>query len=205
MKMISYIKGALLPVTFVTAILLMTSCAKDQNGQKSEDSKVVAEDQNDDKFDKKEQEKDAQFLVNAAAINLEEIRLGKLAQQKGSAAHVKELGKMMEDAHTRSQSDLIALAQTKNITIPITPTDNARDTFNRLSEKSGDEFDKAYANMMVSSHKDAISKFEEASQDSDDIDIKNWASATLSDLMKHLDRSIESQKQFDNMYLEKNN
>lgn len=202
--MINYIKGTLLQVTFVSAILLMTSCAKDQNGQKAEDTKVVAEDQNDTKFDSKEQESDAQFLVNAAAINLEEIRLGKLAQQKGKAAHVKELGKMMEDAHSRSQSDLVTLAKSKGITIPTAPTDSARDTFTRLNDKTGDDFDKAYANMVVSSHKQAVDTYEEASTDADDTDIKNWAKATLPDLMKHLDRSLESQKRFDNMYLEEN-
>lgn len=191
MKKISYIKRALLQVTFVAAALVMASCS---NNQKPKDTKDVAEEHNDAKFNDNKQEKDAQFLVNAAEINLEEIQLGQLAQQNGTTTHVKELGKMMETAHTKSQNDLTALAKTKMITIPTSPTDNAQDAFKKLNEKSGIDFDKAYADLMVSKHKDAIATFEKASTDENDTDIKNWATASLTDLRKHLDQSIDCQE-----------
>jgi putative membrane protein len=190
MKKINYIKKALLSVTFVATVLAFASCGYNQ---KPKDTKVVAEQQNDDRFDNNKQEKDAQFLVNAAEINLEQIQLGKMAQQKGGTAQVKELGKMMEDAHTKSQNDLTALAQSKMITIPTSSTNNAKDAYNDLNEKSGNDFDKAYVNMMVNSHKDAIDTFEDASTDSNDIDIKNWATVSLSGLRTHLDHSVALQ------------
>ena len=192
MKKTNYIKEALLQVTFVTTVLiLIASCGYNQ---KPKDTKDVAEEHNDAKFDNNKQEKDAQFLVNAAEINLEEIQLGKLAQQNGKTTHVKELGKMMEDAHTKSLTDLTALAQTKMITIPTSPTDDAQDAYNKLNKKSGNDFDKAYADMMVSEHKDAISTFEKASTDGNDTDIRNWATASLPDLRAHLDHSIDCQE-----------
>lgn len=192
--MSSYIKGALLQVTFVTAILLFTSCA---NNQKPQDPKVVAKEHNEAKFDTNKQEKDAQFLVNAAEINLEEIQLAKLAQQKGGSADVKELGKKMEVAHTKSLNDLKVLAKSKMITIPTTATDDAQDAYKDLNEESGSDFDKAYADKMVSGHKDAIAAFEDASTDCEDTDIKNWARASLTDLRTHLDHSIVSQKKLE--------
>lgn len=186
--------------TFFVTIVLISSC--DYNN-KSEDTKAIAEEQNDETFDNKKKEKDAQFLVNAAEINLKQIHLGQLAQQKGKAKHVKELGKTMEDEHTKSLIDLTAFAKSKRISIPSLPTDNSTDTYKELNEKSGDDFDKAYTNKMVREHKDAIETFENASKDCSDDDIKRWAIISLPHLKKHLDRSIQSQKKFDNMYLEK--
>jgi len=191
MKKTSYIKTALLQVTFVTGILLITSCGFNQ---KTEDTKDVAEERNEAIFDDNDQENDAQFLVNAAENNLKQIQLGRLAQQKGSTTQVKELGKMMEDAHTKSQNDLTALAQRKSITIPTSATDDTRDTYEDLNEKTGVDFDEAYADKMVNQHEDAIEFFETATTDSYDADIKKWAIATLPELRTHLNHSIECQK-----------
>lgn len=194
MKKINYIKKALLPVTFVATVLVLASCGYNQKPNDTKnDTKVVAEEQNDERFDNNKQEKDAQFLVNAAEINLEEIRLGQLAQQKGGTAQVKELGKMMEVAHTKSLSDLSALAQSKSITIPTSATEDSHDAYQKLNEKSGNDFDKAYVDMMVSEHKDAIEAFEDASTDSNDSDIKNWATVSLPGLRTHLNHSIDLQ------------
>ena len=66
---------------------------------KSEDTKEVDEESNEEKLDNNKSEKDAKFLVNAAKINMEEISLGKLAQEKRRMSHVKELGKMIENTH----------------------------------------------------------------------------------------------------------
>lgn len=202
MKNFSYIKRALLQSTFILAALIISSCTETQQ---PEDSKTVAEEQNDAKFDTYKQEKDAQFLVNAAEITLEEIQLGQLAQQKGKTKHIKDLGVMMTDAHNKSLIDLTALAKNKTVSIPTALTDNARDAHKELNNKSGADFEKAYADLMVSRHKDAIAVFEKASTDCEDTDIKNWASATLPVLRKHLDHSMDCQKKLSTMYLEKTN
>lgn len=190
MKTRKKLYGLLVQVTFVVIVLLISSCS---NSQKPKDTKEVAEDRNEDKFDNNKQEKDAQFLVNAAEIDLEEIQLGQLAQQNGTTTHVKDLGKMMVVAHTKSLNDLTALANSKMITIPTSLTEDAQDAYQKLSEKSGNDFDKAYSDMMVSEHKDAIAAFEKASTDGYDADIKNWATVSLPDLRKHLDHSIACQ------------
>jgi putative membrane protein len=200
MKKINYIKKALLPVTFVAAILIMASCGYNQkpndnrvDAREQNNDGVVVEDQNEVKFVNNNQENDAQFLVKAAEINLKEIQLGQLAQQKGGSAQVKELGKMMEDAHTKSLNDLTALAKSKMITIPSSSTDNAQDAYKELNEKSDNDFDKAYVDLMVSEHKDAIEAFEDASTDSNDSDIKNWATVSLPGLRSHLNHSVDLQ------------
>ncbi|MCA1758790.1 MAG: DUF4142 domain-containing protein, partial [Bacteroidales bacterium] len=176
MKKFTFVKKVMMQATLVALVLLVASCGYNQ---KPKDTKEVAEERNDEKFDNNKKENDAQFLVNAAEINLEQIQLGQLAQQNGGTAEVKELGKMMEDAHTKSLNELKALAKSKMITIPTSSTNDAQDAYKDLNEKSGNDFDKAYADMMVSEHEDTIETFEDASEDSNDNEIKNWARASL--------------------------
>ncbi|TCO11096.1 DUF4142 domain-containing protein [Natronoflexus pectinivorans] len=196
MKNNNYFKKTMLVATLVIAALLITSCG---NRQSSQDSKDVAEDRNEERFDDRKQVNDAQLLVDAAEFNLMQIQLGQLAQQKGSTSNVKELGKMMEEAHTKLQRDLTAFAGRKSMTIPTTPTENVRDTYKDLNEKSGNDFDKAYGDIMVNKHEDAIKKFEKATTDRNDTDIVNWAIAMLPGLRSHLNHSIESKKKSDEL------
>jgi putative membrane protein len=196
MKKYNYMKKTLLMVTLVASVLLIASCG---NNQKSQDTKDVAQDLNEAKFDANKQQKDTKFLVNAAEINMKQIQLGQLAQQKGSTTHVKELGKRMEDAYTKSQKNLTALARKKSITIPTSPTDDAQDAYTELDKKSGSDFDKAYADKMVSHHEDAIKTFEDATKERHDIDINNWAIAALPDLRTNLNHSIDCQKRCEEM------
>jgi putative membrane protein len=195
MKNLTFFKQTMIHATFVALIFLVASCGSNQ----PRDTKEVAEDQNEARFNRDRQEKDAQFLVNMAEVNMEQIQLGQLAQQKGTTTHVKELGKIMEDTHTKSQRDLTALARSKSVTIPTSPTNKVRDVYNNLNEKSGNDFDKAYADMMVSRNEDAIKAFEKATTESYDTDIKNWAIATLPDLRTNLNHSIDSKKRTDEL------
>lgn len=194
MKKTVNIKTVLFSATFLATIFLVSSC----DDSKSQDTKTIAEERNDEKFEKNKNEKDAQFLVNAAGINLKQIQLGQLAQKKGSSGHVQDLGKILESDHKKSQSDLTALAKRKNISIPTSPTKSSKDAYRDLEEKSGNDFDKAYADMMVNVHEDAIETFEDASEDCADKDIKNWAMNSLPKLRKHQDRAVECKEKCDN-------
>lgn len=198
MKNSTPFRTALLQIVLIAATLLTAASCKDN--KKPEDTKKVAEEHNEAKFDdNKNKEKDAQFLVNAAEINLEEIKLGQLAQQKSTMTDVKALGKMMETEHAKVLKDLTALAGKKSITLPAAATNDAQDAYKKLSEKAGTKFDKEYCDMMVDGHKDAISKFEKASTDATDMDIKQWAASMLPALRTHLDHSMTCQKKCEKM------
>ncbi len=173
----------------IMIVFAFISCNGDK---KPEDTKVVAEEHNDAKFDNAKED-DAKFLVTAAEINLEEIQLGQLTQKNGMIKDVKDLGKMMETDHSGALKDLQALAAKKQITIPASLTDNGKDAYKKLMEKKGKDFDKAYCGMMVDGHKAAIDKFEKASTGAADPDIKAWAASMLPALRMHLDHSIACQ------------
>lgn len=202
MKTTICVKGAFLQLFIATAFLLLASCG---NTQKYEDQKDPVQELDEANPDNNKQKKDAEFLINAADINLEEVMLGQLAQQKGITTYTKELGKLIEEAHTISQNDLTVLAKRKMISIPSSPTNKAQEIYKELNEKTGEDFDKAYADLMVSRHTNAIDVFDEALAEGGDADIKNWATAALQGLHTRREYAMDCQKVFANMYFEKKN
>src|SRR6185436_9762588 len=197
MKKEKFLKTVILEGMLMIAIIFsILSCGNSTDSTttaENKDSKENAEEHNDAKFDNNKEENDAQFMVDAAEINLMEIKLGNLAAEKGTTAEVKEMGKMMADAHSKSLDDLKGLAAKKTVSIPTGLSDEEENTYKKFTEKSRKDFDKDYCDMMVDGHKDAISRFEKAADKTTDTDIKNFANATLPALRKHLDHAITCQ------------
>lgn len=175
-------------ICFVS-VLLLVSC------DNRKDPKEAAEERNEEMDEQVEgdlnKERDEDFLIKAAEINLEEIRLGELAQQKGSAPDVKELANMLVESHTKAMNDLKSLANSKSIAIPTSTTDKVQDAYDKLNEKTaGNDFDKEFCDMMVKGHRNAIDAFEKAASNAADADIKSWAASMLPDLRMHLDKAL---------------
>src|SRR5437870_4992094 len=101
------------------------------------------------------------ILQKLHMANLEEIEMGKLAEQNGTD-RVKAYAKTLQTDHTAADRQVKDLAQKKNITLSDTPKnpemqkkmDEAR---NRLSNMKGAEFDRTFANRMSMGHKKLIS------------------------------------------------
>jgi putative membrane protein len=180
-------------VIAITTIVIGLSACSDNN-QKIKDTKTIAEEHNNAKFENISNENDAQFLVKAAEINLEEIALGKLAQETSKTKQVQELGSMMEKQHRVAMEELQNLASKKTITIPTELTQSGKDACNKINTKTGKEFDKEYCEMMVQGHKGAIEIFEMASTESIDTDIKAWATIMLPILRTHMDHALTCQE-----------
>lgn len=197
MKNVRHFKITMLQASLFTAALFGISSIS--YGQKPNDTKSNAKEQNETKYGNTNKEKDAKFLVDVAEINLEEIQLGQLAQQKSTMVDVKELGKMMETSHQKCMNELKMLAKKKSITIPTSLTDNGKDAYKKLSDLSGTSFDKEYCDMMVKGHKGAIAEFEKVSKESGDADIKQFAASTLPELRKHLEHATTCQAKCEKM------
>jgi putative membrane protein len=193
------IKQTILLLAAAAGIAFTSACNSErkdaENTKANEDSKEVAEDHNDAKFQTNNTEKDAQFLVEAADINLAEVSLGKLASTQAMSKEVRELGEQMNREHQKAYDELTTLAKKKNITVPAAASDNMQKKYNDLSEKRGSEFDKEFCDEMVAGHKEAIDKFERAAKESTDPDIQTWASNMLPSLRMHLDHAMNMQEQ----------
>jgi putative membrane protein len=142
----------------------------------------------------KHNEKDALFLTEAAEINLEEIDLGKLAQKYSKDEKVLDMAKMMVEQHTKSMAELTALANKKSISLPNTLSEKNQEEYRVLKSKSGKEFNDAYCEKMVSKHKMAVEKFEKASAECKDADIKSWVTAAIPTLKAQLNHALMCEK-----------
>jgi putative membrane protein len=192
MKDIKFIRKTFLQVSIAVVIIAgISSCSQNQQPI---NAMVGSE-----KSDSTSKVKDSTFLANAAQVNLLEIQLGKLAEENSTMADVKQMGKMMEDDHNKCMDGLISLANKESITLPTGLTRNAAIVLEKVSAKSGPAFDKEYCNAMVDGHKDAIKMFEKEVAETNDIDIKEWANATLVNLHKHLDHATDCKNECDKM------
>ncbi|PXY43630.1 DUF4142 domain-containing protein [Flavobacterium hydrophilum] len=184
-------------VVLGTGILLLSlnSC---KNETKQEDTKEVAEDQNEAKFDSIDsKEDDSEFLVDATEINLAEIEIGKLAQTKSTNPEVKKFGKMLVDEHTKLASEVKTAADSRNFSLPTSITEEGKEEYNKLNEKTGLDFDKKFVDMMIDGHEKAIDKFTKAAENANDAEIKTWASKNVASLTAHLQHAKQLKESLD--------
>ena len=192
MKLQPNFSALLTALFFITTIILgITSC---NQHPKMEANKDIAEVQNESRFPDTCEANDAQFLVNAAYMNYHQIALGQLAKAKTQTPEILVFAQMMIDEHTKSMTDIKLIADKKNVTLPPSAENDTEGDNNQLLKISGRKFDKAYSDLMVGDHKEAIVKFENVIEEGMDNDIRNWASITLPILKLHLGKAIECQK-----------
>jgi putative membrane protein len=142
------------------------------------------------RLESRKADKDVQFLIKAAEINLQEIELGRLASENAVSKNTKDLGKMIELDQRELKTVLKNLATKKDIAIPEYLSENSKDTYYKLHTKDGADFDKEYCNAMVENHKNAIVLFEKAGMQAEDEDIRSWALATLPVLKNYFDQGM---------------
>jgi len=163
-------------------VLAFAACTKKTDN----DSKELAEDQNEQKFEDTKVEDDTEFAVAAADGGLMEVKLGELAIANGSSPEIKKFGQSMVDDHGKANLELKGLAEQKQITIPTTLSDKKQEKYDELALKKGADFDKAYAEFMVKDHKEDIDAFKKQAEKGNDADLKAWAATKIPTLEHHL-------------------
>lgn len=129
---------------------------------------------------------DSDFAVNVADRNMLEIELGKISLTNSTNQEVKDFGQTMINDYTKVNNELKALAKQKDIILPASPGHRNVKRIDDLMDRRGDDFDKHYLNLMISSHRNTINLFESASNNATDAEIKTFAQNTLPILKKHL-------------------
>jgi putative membrane protein len=129
------------------------------------------------------------YVTQASSSNMFEIAAANLAIQIGVHADVKAFGNHMITDHGKAATEMSTLASQKGLSIPTTMLEKHQAKLNTLAGLSGTAFDKQYAAMMVASHMETITLFQEASSDIGvpDGDLRSFASAKLPTLTMHLE------------------
>lgn len=129
---------------------------------------------------------DKEFMQKAANGGLAEVQLAQLAQQRASAAQVRQFASRMATDHGQANTELQQIAEQANVTLPTKPTGKEASTAQRLSGLNGSSFDQAYAQAMLNDHQEDVALFRKEASSGKDPALKAFAQKTLPVLQRHL-------------------
>src|SRR5258705_3878763 len=87
---------------------------------------------------------DRKFVEEAAQGGMAEVELGKLAEQHAMSDQVKQFGRKMATDHQKANEQLKKIAAAKGINRPADMSSGDRREFDKLSQKTGADFDREY-------------------------------------------------------------
>lgn len=128
---------------------------------------------------------DSSFILTAGSIGLLQVKLGKLAEEKGSSAGVRDFGARMVADYTKANEALAAGAKQAAYPAPVLLREH-RQVYDRLSRAGRDSFDKKYMAEMVTEHGDAVRLFQKESDGGRVASLKQLATTMLATVQQHM-------------------
>jgi putative membrane protein len=127
---------------------------------------------------------DRKFMEDATKGGMHEVYMGHLGVERGSSPEVKSFSQRLINDHNRANQELAELAKQKGFALPADDAKLANPT--SLATKTGPEFDKEFARMMIEDHQKDIAAFEKEATLGGDPDLKIWVDKTLPTIKEHL-------------------
>lgn len=171
------------------ALGIFVSCGNNANNE-PKDTQEIAEDKNDAKFNTNDAERNAEFLVDAANENYEDIEAAKVAAQRATNPKVKELANEIITEHQANLEQIKQIAAAKSISVPTSPTQDALDASKKWNDKKVENFDKDFVSDLAKRHKDHIDDLESKLNKINDVDIQNYIQNTIAKLRTHYDKIV---------------
>lgn len=118
---------------------------------------------------------DRAFLYQLAQEDMSEIKLAKLAIQKSANPQVQSYARsvLANDPAMGYEAKIIAVQ--KHVTIPDVVNVDQKSRFDRLSELSGADFDRAYMQYEAQKQQQDLQLVQQAADTAQDQDVKNYA------------------------------
>jgi putative membrane protein len=129
------------------------------------------------------------FLAEAMRENLLEVQACNLAIEKATREEVKAFCQKMMDEHSRIGRLIEELAGKKQIQLPTDLTAKQKAELEKLSQFSGEEFDRRFAGFNVREHEHEIRHYEEQTQQGTDPEIKAYAERVVKMLSRELEKA----------------
>lgn len=137
---------------------------------------------------------DPNFLKEAAMVNLVEVDLGRLASEQAQSPEVKAFGQRMIQDHSQARDTLSQIAQRHNLTPPDQIDQTEQSAKDRLTDLSGEDFDRQYIQKMVSDHQKAVALFERHASMAKNPEVKDHIQQFLPVLREHLQMAQDLQQ-----------
>lgn len=186
------IKSITVSCMLLAASGTLVSCSSNNNKSHQMDSKEMAEEQNEAKFNDRSLQKDADYIMEAYSNGLCEIEAAKRAKEYASAKETRDLASELITAHVKLNESLEKLAADKQVSLQKGLTSDQLEELKKNSDQKGVEYDKAYLSDVISKHEKSISLFEKAADKSEDADVRKLFSSSLTELRNHLDMAMNT-------------
>ncbi len=118
------------------------------------------------------------FVSKALEGGEAEVQLGQLAEQKAQSNDVKQFAQKMVSDHSQMADKWFKpVAKQLGVSNPKGPSKKDKKEIEKLQELSGQDFDRAYIEMMVKDHKQDLKDFKDEAQSAQDPNVKQVARA----------------------------
>jgi putative membrane protein len=126
------------------------------------------------------------FVLHASAGGMAEVALGKLAMTKATSGEVRKFAQQMVEDHTKANKQLMQIAESKQLPVARDMDKKHQEMERKLSEMTGEQFDREYIKGQVKDHEEAVALFTKFAENGQDADLKGFATQTLPTLKEHL-------------------
>jgi putative membrane protein len=128
---------------------------------------------------------DSAFIASAASAGLLQVKLGKLAEKKGTNPSVVDFGKRMVADYSKANEELKSAAKNAGFLAPVLMRHDQQ-IFDRFNSMGRSSFDKKYMAEMVEQHNEEVRLFQGEAAGGRVQSLKQLASRMLPDLQQRL-------------------
>lgn len=130
---------------------------------------------------------DQAFYDEAAISSLFDLMTSELALQRSEDPQVRQFAQTLLHNQDAANARLKALAQRKNVSLPVTLDEERHRLLSELTQTPGPHFDDSYLSQMEAGQHAAQKQFKEAILKAADPDVRRFAGSVLSSLWHHTD------------------
>jgi putative membrane protein len=129
----------------------------------------------------------SEFVKRVAISDMLEIQSSQLVAPNADA-DTKPFAEKMVNDHSQTSNELKALVQSAKVKaeLPTTLDPEHQKKLDELKRLGGKDLDKAYDQMQLQAHQEAVELFTKYSQTGDNAELKQWAAKVLPHLKEHL-------------------
>lgn len=135
------------------------------------------------------------FLIQAADGSMADMQSGKLAAEKATNKRVKDFGAKMTGDHSSVTAEVKSLASAKKVNLSDSLFAETKKEIELTAQKSGNDFDKAYMDMIIKEQQENLLLFSTTYAQTNDEDLKDFISRTYPTLKSQLDLAQEIRKE----------
>jgi putative membrane protein len=128
---------------------------------------------------------DRAFIKTAFAANSFEVKIGHLAQNRGSSTWVKEFGMDMAREHGIANNELKPLAIKKGAALSNAWPASLKKNYNMLARLHGAAFDRAFTKINKQGHLDVMKDCQREIRNGHDASIRSYATGMLATARSH--------------------